>query len=109
MTKPKTTSRTARGYAERKGSLLKRLSRAEGQIRGISRMVAEDTYCIDVLTQLNAAQAALDKVALELLRDHARNCLNPDADYAAARSLGGMEADKRIDELVSAVGRTLGR
>ena len=67
---------TQHGYQEDKEQLIKRLNRAEGQVRGITRMIQEDTYCIEVLTQINAAQAALDKVALELLRDHARHCLN---------------------------------
>ena len=63
------------GYAANKGPLLKRLRRVEGQVRGVERMVEEDRYCIDVLTQITAAQAALDKVALELLDDHARHCV----------------------------------
>ena len=63
-------------------------------------MVAEDTYCIDVLTQISAAQAALDKVALELLRDHAKHCLNTD-DHAAH--------DKKAEELVNAMRRLIAR
>ncbi len=96
MTKP--------GYTDNKTKVLKRLTRAEGQIRGISRMVANDTYCIDVLTQISAAQAALDKVALELVRDHAMHCLTTDggADQAAAD-----EATKKADELVTALGRMM--
>jgi CsoR family transcriptional regulator, copper-sensing transcriptional repressor len=85
------------GYKTRKDQHLKRLTRAEGQIRGISRMVAEDTYCIDVLTQISAAQAALDRVALELLRDHAHHCLSEGADESQA------------DELVSAMRRLIAR
>src|SRR5436190_3069748 len=69
------------GYGATKNQLLRRLSRVEGQVRGISRMVEEDRYCIDVLTQISAAQAALDKVALGLLDDHARHCV-VDADAA---------------------------
>ena len=61
------------GYAENRPALLRRLNRVEGQVRGVSKMVEEDTYCIDILTQVSAAKAALDKVALELLRDHARH------------------------------------
>src|SRR5919107_744281 len=64
-----------RGYTASKDELLQRLSRSEGQVRGIGRMVEEDRYCIDVLTQINAIQAALDKVALGLLDGHARHCL----------------------------------
>ena len=63
------------GYAENKPAIAMRLKRIEGQVRGVARMVAEDKYCIDILTQVTAAQAALDKVALELLRDHAKHCL----------------------------------
>ena len=65
----------ARGYTASKDQLKDRLARIEGQVRGISRMVEEDRYCIDVLTQINAIQAALDRVALGLLDDHARHCL----------------------------------
>ena len=64
-----------RGYTATKEQLNKRLARIEGQVRGVSRMVEEDRYCIDVLTQISAIQAALDKVALGLLDDHARHCL----------------------------------
>lgn len=86
------------GYGNNKERLAHRLNRIEGQVRGIQKMVMEDKYCIDILTQVSAAQAALDKVALELLRDHTRHCL--------------AEGDKstrlnRADELVDAVGRML--
>lgn len=86
-------------YTEHKDKILKRLTRAEGQIRGVSRMVAEDKYCIDVLTQISAAQAALDKVALELLRDHTKHCMTADPKQTAAKA----------DELVGAVSRMLSR
>lgn len=88
------------GYKENKPALLKRLNRVEGQVRGVSRMVEEDKYCIDILTQVSAAKAALDKVALELLRDHARHCLSSDHIHPQS------EGDK-ADELVSAIGRML--
>lgn len=88
------------GYADNKPALLKRLSRIEGQVRGVSKMVVEDKYCIDILTQVSAAKAALDKVALELLRDHARHCLSDDNVHSQG------EADK-ADELVGAIGRML--
>ena len=64
-----------RGYTATKEQLNKRLARIEGQVRGVSKMVEDDRYCIDVLTQISAIQAALDKVALGLLDDHARHCL----------------------------------
>lgn len=89
------------GYFEHKASVLKRLKRAEGQVRGVARMVEEDKYCIDILTQINAAQAAIDKVAVELMRDHAKHCMvnikAPD------------EQNEKADELVNAIGRMLSR
>ena len=66
---------TERGYTATKDQLLARLKRIEGQIRGIEGMVSDDRYCIDVLTQIAAARAALDKVALGLLDDHAHHCV----------------------------------
>ena len=93
---------TKYGYSENKEQVLNRLKRVEGQVRGVARMIEEDTYCIDVLTQINAAQAALDKVALELLRDHARHCLtNNDIQ---SHGSGG-----KADELVGAIARMLSR
>lgn len=85
------------GYSDNKEQVLKRLKRAEGQVRGISRMVGEDKYCIDILTQIGAAQAALDKVALELLRDHTKHCLVN----------GANDTDEKTNELVDAVGRLI--
>ena len=86
------------GYSASKEQLLKRLARVEGQIRGISRMVDDERYCIDVVTQINAARAALDKIALGLVDDHVRHCL---------RDSMNVEAD--ADELMDAVGRMLSR
>ena len=88
------------GYAKNKPALLKRLNRIEGQVRGVAKMVEEDTYCIDILTQVSAAKAALDKVALELLRDHARHCLSNDHIHPEGK-------DDKTDELISAIGRML--
>ena len=96
-----TTSATpTRGYSATKDQLLKRLRRIEGQVRGIERMVEDDRYCIDVLTQISAIQAALDKVALGLLDDHARHCV-----------IGGDEnaKDDKTVELMAAVGRLMRR
>src|SRR3954454_23353557 len=70
-----TTTDTTRGYTSTKEQLQKRLKRVEGQVRGVEKMVEEDHYCIDVLTQISAIQAALDKVALGLMDDHARHCV----------------------------------
>ena len=86
----------SRGYTATKDQLLKRLARVEGQVRGVARMVEEDRYCIDVLTQISAAQAALDKIALGLLDGHARHCMQGEAPA---------DPDKQVDELMGAVGR----
>ena len=75
MLKQMSADPTPRGYAMGKDALLKRLRRIEGQVRGVERMVDGDRYCIDVVTQVTAIQAALDKVALGLLADHAAHCL----------------------------------
>ena len=75
-----------RGYTATKEQLNKRLARIEGQVRGVSRMVDEDRYCIDVLTQISAIQAALDKVALGLLDGHARHCLLGEATARTKRA-----------------------
>ena len=95
------TMSTTRGYTATKDELLARLARIEGQIRGIEGMVRDDRYCIDVLTQITAAQAALDKVALGLLGDHAHHCV------LGART--ARERDEKTDELMAAVGRLMGR
>lgn len=91
-----------RGYTATKKQLQNRLARIEGQVRGVAKMVDEDRYCIDVLTQIGSIQAALDKVALGLLDDHARHCL--------VGGHGGPEdPDAQVDELMGAVGRMLKR
>ena len=87
------------GYAEDKQAILRRLKRAEGQVRGIARMVEEDEYCIDILTQVSAATKALETVALQLLDDHLAHCV-----AEAARS-GGTVADEKIREASQAIGR----
>ena len=89
------------GYAKNKSAVLKRLGRVEGQVRGLTRMVEEDRYCIDILTQVAAAQAALDKVALELVRDHAKHCLTND-------EIAG-STEQKADELVAAISRLVKR
>jgi DNA-binding FrmR family transcriptional regulator len=90
----------ARGYTATKDQLLKRLRRLEGQVRGVERMVEEDRYCIEVLTQISAIQAALDKVALGLLDDHVEHCV---------MGVDGPKRDERTEELMAAVGRMMRR
>lgn len=87
-----------RGYSAHKEAVLRRLRRIEGQVRGVERMVEEDRYCIDVVTQVTAIQAALDKVALELLTDHASHCV-----------VGAEPGDQeeRTEELMATVKRLL--
>jgi CsoR family transcriptional regulator, copper-sensing transcriptional repressor len=94
------TTTQPRGYSASKDELKRRLARIEGQVRGVAKMVDEDRYCIDVLTQIAAIEAALDKVALGLLDDHARVCV-----------LGGEDSgrEQRTEELMAAVGRLLRR
>lgn len=89
------------GYYKNKEQILKRLKRAEGQVRGVSRMVGEDTYCMDILTQVNATRAALDKVALELIRDHTKHCMSSTSDEN--------EQAAKAEELVAAIGRMVSR
>jgi DNA-binding FrmR family transcriptional regulator len=87
------------GYSDTKDAQLKRLRRIEGQVRGIARMVEEDTYCIDVLTQVSAATKALEAVALGLLDEHLKHCV------ANAIEAGGEEADAKIAEASAAIAR----
>ncbi len=86
------------GYIISKKQLLTRLRRIRGQVEGIERMVEEERYCIDVLTQISAVQAALDKVALGLLDDHTRHCVVEAAEG---------ERDDKAEEMMAAVGRLL--
>jgi CsoR family transcriptional regulator, copper-sensing transcriptional repressor len=96
---PKATQ--TRPYSASKDQLIARLRRIEGQVRGVQRMVEEDRYCIEVVTQISAIEGALEKVALGLLDSHTRHCvLGPESE--ALR-------DERTEELVAAFGRLLGR
>ena len=87
------------GYADNKPAVLKRLRRIEGQVRGLQRMVEDDSYCIDVLTQVSAATKALQAVALELLDDHLAHCVRQ------AMTDGGAEADTKLTEASAAIAR----
>jgi len=89
----------APGYIADKDAIRKRLKRIEGQVRGLARMVEDEAYCIDVLTQIAAVDKALDGVALKLLDDHTNHCVRD----AIAR--GGRDADEKVGELMSAVER----
>jgi CsoR family transcriptional regulator, copper-sensing transcriptional repressor len=96
-----TTETAKHGYSATREQLLKRLARIEGQVRGVERMVEDDRYCIDIVTQISAIQAALDKVALGLLDDHAAHCI-----------IGGAsdeQPEQLKDELMAAVGRLMRR
>lgn len=84
------------GYYDDKQVLERRMRRIEGQVRGINKMIERDAYCIDILTQISAAKAALDKVSLELLRDHATHCMKDQND-----------TDNHADELVEVIKRLL--
>ncbi len=97
---PTNTNTEKHGYANNKGQVLNRLRRIEGQVRGLERMVEEDRYCIDIVTQISAVQAALDKVALGLMDDHARHCI--------VNGPGDKQED-RTDELMAAVARLMRR
>ncbi len=88
-----------RGYAGHKAAHLQRLARIEGQVRGIARMVEQDKYCIDVLTQVSAATKALQAVALELLDEHLSHCL------VHAVESGGAEKDAKLREASEAIAR----
>jgi DNA-binding FrmR family transcriptional regulator len=88
-----------RGYTQEKDSYLKRLRRVEGQVRGLQRMVADDAYCIDVLTQVSAVTRALQAVALGLLEDHLGHCVRQ------AIEQGGPEAEAKVREAADAVAR----
>jgi CsoR family transcriptional regulator, copper-sensing transcriptional repressor len=87
------------GYTQDKDAYLKRLRRIEGQVRGLQRMVDEDVYCVDVLTQVAAVTRALQSVALGLLEDHLSHCV------AEAVERGGMEGQEKVREAAEAISR----
>lgn len=90
-----------RGYSKDKKAVLSRLRRIEGQVRGIEKMVEEDRYCIDVLTQVNAVRAALESVALQLLADHTEHCV-----IEAIQSGGGRAKVRELNEAVERLVRS---
>jgi DNA-binding FrmR family transcriptional regulator len=87
------------GYSSQKDNYAKRLRRIEGQVRGIAKMIEDDKYCIDVLTQISAANSALQSVALNLLDEHLGHCVT----HAVAQ--GGSEADQKLAEASAAIAR----
>ena len=89
------------GYVHDKDAYLRRLRRIEGQARGLQRMVEEEKYCIDILTQVSAVHAALKGVAMGLLDDHVRHCVR--------ESIAGGGGDDKVEELVAAVARMAGK
>ena len=98
-TMERTHDRPAPGYADRKDAHLRRLRRIEGQLRGLQRMVADDQYCIDVLTQVSAATSALKSFSLELLDEHLAHCV-----VQAAQEVGDV-AEQKVQEASAAIGR----
>ncbi|CAN5210979.1 metal-sensitive transcriptional regulator [soil metagenome] len=94
-----TADHSTHGYVGDKDALLTRLRKIEGQVRGVARMIEEDTYCIDVLTQVSAATKALEAVALALLDDHLMHCV------AEATEQGGAVAEDKLREASAAIAR----
>jgi DNA-binding FrmR family transcriptional regulator len=105
---------SAPGYLDRKDDVLRRLRRIEGQVRGLERMVEEETYCIDVLTQVAATTKALQAVAVQLLHEHLRRCVlgvgtvaATDGTAAVATTADERSADELLNEATRAVERLL--
>ncbi|GEL25610.1 hypothetical protein PSU4_45640 [Pseudonocardia sulfidoxydans NBRC 16205] len=96
---PEPMDKSTPAYSDNREAHLRRLRRVEGQVRGLQRMVAEDTYCIDVLTQVSAATRALQSFALELLTEHMSGCL-----VDAARA-GDEEGEAKVQEAAAAIAR----
>jgi len=88
-------------YSKDKAQLVRRLSRIEGQVRGIARMIEREEYCVDILQQTAALRAAIDAVSIMILEDHVQGCVRTAAERG--------EADRYVDEVVDVVRRTLGR
>lgn len=92
-----TTGAPRGSYGYRREDLVRRLNRIEGQVRGIARMVEDEQYCVDILTQIAAIRAALDRVALGVLEDHVKGCV--------AEAAGSPQGEERLDELVEVIER----
>ena len=89
-----------RGYSSTKADYAKRLNRIEGQVRGVRRMIDEDTYCIDVLTQVSAITKALQAVAVGLMDDHVRHCVRHAVEHDE-------DLDEKLDEVTRSIQRLL--
>ena len=100
---PEEVAGTPHGYikARDKEKIQNRLRRIEGQVRGVQRMVDEETYCVDVLTQISSIVSAMERVGAILLKDHVEQCVRESIEK------GGLEADEKIEELAAAVERFL--
>jgi CsoR family transcriptional regulator, copper-sensing transcriptional repressor len=95
------TSTHTYGYVDKRDQLLKRVNRLEGQVRGVGRMIEDDRYCIDIVNQLSAVQAAARELSLQLLEGHVRHCV---MDAAQTEN-----AEPKLQELIQALGRAMGR
>lgn len=91
----------ANGYAENRDQLLRRVNRLEGQVRGVGRMIGEDRYCLEIVTQLSAVQAAAREISLQLLAGHVSHCV--------ADAIRSGDAEPKIEELIETLGRAMGR
>jgi DNA-binding FrmR family transcriptional regulator len=89
------------GYAENREELLKRVNRLEGVVRGVGRMIEDDRYCIDIVNQLSAIQAAARELSLQLLQSHIRHCV--------ADAIKSENAEREVQELVDTLGKAMGR
>ena len=92
---------TTYGYADSRDQLLKRVNRLEGQVRGVGRMIAEDRYCLDIVNQLSAVQAAARELSLQLLEGHVRHCV--------ADAVRESNAEPKVQELIDTLGKAMGR
>ncbi|MGN6522457.1 MAG: metal-sensitive transcriptional regulator [Actinomycetes bacterium] len=98
----------ARGYSDHKDAVHKRLRRIEGQVRGLQRMVDEDVYCIDILTQVSAVKSALQSVSVDLVEDHLGHCVQDAvAGAAAGDDEGRAKAEEKVAEASAAITRLL--
>jgi DNA-binding FrmR family transcriptional regulator len=96
-----TDTKPTYGYADQRDRLLNRVNRLEGQVRGVGRMIEDDRYCIDIVNQLSAVQAAAREISLQLLEGHVRHCVMDAAQTD--------DAEPKLRELIDTLGRAMGR